>query len=93
VIKGAANTLADKSLKAIIIELIGGGERYGFNENDIHDQLLQHGFSWYHYLPFERKLTVNGATGSNNRIYLRDIDFVEDRLASANRIKVFSESF
>ena len=40
VIAGAAKTLADERLFAILIELRGHGARYGFDEDAIHQRLL-----------------------------------------------------
>ena len=44
VLRGAGNVLSNPNLKAIIIELNGSGERYGYHENDIHQSLLKFGF-------------------------------------------------
>ena len=51
VIAGAARTLADPGLLAILIELRGHGARYGFDEDLIHRTLLDAGFQPYAYAP------------------------------------------
>jgi FkbM family methyltransferase len=88
VLKGAAKVLTNKELKAIIIELNGSGNRYGYDEKLIHDDLLTVGFSPYIYHPFERKLTPSSQFGTHNTIYIRDMEFVKERLKSARKIGV-----
>lgn len=83
VINGATRTLGNKELKAIIIELNGSGDRYGYDERLIHDKLLQMGFEPHLYNPAGRNLTPTETFGSHNTIYIRDIDFVAQRLKSA----------
>jgi FkbM family methyltransferase len=59
VIAGASKTLADERLMAILIELRGHGARYGFDENVIHQRLLDLGFQPYTYFlspPFRGEL-------------------------------------
>ena len=93
VIDGAHRTLADPAVKAVIIELIGGGKRYGFDEDNIRRQLTGHGFAPYTYSPFDRKLSPATENTGNNSLYVRDVEFVKARLKEAPRVKVFSESF
>jgi FkbM family methyltransferase len=93
VINGATKLLQSTTLKAIIIELNGSGGRYGFDEKNIHHQIKEAGFSPFSYDPFSRSLTPMSNFGLLNTIYLREIDFVEERLKTAPNITVFSESF
>lgn len=88
VLKGAEKTLSSKDLKAIIIELNGSGNRYGYDEQKIHQKLLELDFLPYKYEPFKRKLTSVTSFGSHNTIYIRDIDFVIDRTAKARKILI-----
>lgn len=88
VLNGSSNTLEDKSLKAIIIELNGSGDRYGFDEKNIHLLLLNHGFNPYKYDPMVRDLTVTVPGGHHNTLYIRDLEFVKERLKTARKIKV-----
>ena len=90
VIKGADATLLNKSLKAIIIELNGSGQRYGYDERQIHNKLLEHGFKPYNYNPKTRQLMELETFGTHNTIYLRDKEFVEERIKSARKIKIGS---
>lgn len=91
VINGAAGVLGDENLKAIIIELNGCGLRYGFEDVNIHEQLKSYGFSSYLYTPFERELQIAEGFGKFNTIYLRDIDFVQKRLKTAESFIALSE--
>jgi FkbM family methyltransferase len=91
VLKGMANILNSAPLKAIIIELNGSGERYGFNEKKIHDLLLSKNFNPFNYDPFKRTLTPLSTYSNFNTIYCRDIDFINARLKSAKRVKIMGE--
>lgn len=88
VLKGMGETLKQASLKAIIIELNGSGARYNFNDADIHQLLIAHNFKPYQYNPFERKLALLNTYGDNNTIYCRDLDFINNRLQSAEKFKM-----
>ncbi len=123
VIAGAVKTLADERLIAILIELRGHGTRYGFDEDAIHQRLLDSGFQPYTYtplslqgrgaggegpnsppyrgepegggivLPGARHLTplpgINRAAGTT--LYLRRIDLIQNRLATAPRFSVLGQ--
>jgi FkbM family methyltransferase len=91
VLSGAANILNDNTLKAIIIELNGSGLKYGFNDNDIHEQLLALNFTPHSYDPFNRKLDSLERYGNFNTIYIRDLDFVKDRIKNASSFNIFNE--
>jgi FkbM family methyltransferase len=92
VLRGATNLLQQNSLKAIIIELNGSGNRYNFDDDLIHLNLTKLGFQPYHYDPFNRKLIELKSYGSFNTIYLRDLPFIKERLNSAKPFTVFSQS-
>jgi FkbM family methyltransferase len=93
VIKGMVSALANKKLKAIIIELNGSGGRYGYNENDIHSTLINAGFKAFNYNPFLRALTPLETFGHFNTLYLRDVEYVKNRITKANKVSIFSETF
>lgn len=88
VIKGATDTLANKNVKAIIIELNGSGARYNFDERNIHETLMSIGFLPYAYEPSKKKLLLLENWGPHNTIYIRDLDFVNERLQLAPRVLV-----
>ena len=93
VLKGAINTLNNINLKAIIIELIGSGGSYGFDEKDIHDLFVSLNFIPYEYEPYLRKLKRVDTFGLYNTIYVRDIDFVESRIKTAEKVEIFGNIF
>jgi FkbM family methyltransferase len=88
VLNGADATLKKNQLKAIIIELNGSGTKYGYNETHIHQKLVDHGYTPYRYDPFERKLSPIADFGTHNTIYIKDIDFVQDRVKKAEKVKI-----
>lgn len=91
VIKGATNLLKSDSLKAIIIELNGSGMRYGFNDVDIHNELMNHGFAPYTYEPFYRKLIQLEKPGNLNTLYLKDIDSIVNRISTARKFNILDQ--
>lgn len=93
VLSGASSTLARNKLKAIIIELNGSGEKYGYDERKLHEKLMENDYRPYRYNPFERELTSIENFGSHNTIYIRDIDFVRDRVRTAEKIHIRNNSF
>jgi FkbM family methyltransferase len=88
VLKGAKELLSNSALKAIIIELNGSGERYGYQDEAIHQQLLSFGFKPYQYLPKQKILSPIARYGKHNTLYLRDLDFVAQRLLTARKVKI-----
>lgn len=93
VIKGADDTLKKDSLKAIIIELNGSADMYGFDESLIHQKLLSNGFTPYNYDPFTRNIENVEMYGKFNTIYIKDIDFVKNRVKNSPKVMVFGEEF
>lgn len=93
VLKGARSILSNAILKAIIIELNGSGNRYGYNELDIHNKLLELGFKASDYDPLERTIRFKEHFGSSNTIYIRDKNFVESRINTAAKRDIFGVTF
>lgn len=89
VLEGAKNTLNKKELKAIIIELNGSGERYGYDEDRIYQKLIEHGFKRFIYNPVLRELKEISTYGSHN-IFIRDEQFVKNRIENSRKIKIGS---
>jgi len=89
VLNGASKTLINDELKAIIIELNGSGKRYGYDESLIHQKLVDFGFTPFRYNPAKRELIEIDTFGShNNTIYMRDIEYINERLRNAETIKL-----
>lgn len=93
VINGAENVLQSDFLKAVIMELNGSGNRYGYDENEILSLMLKSGFSTYSYNPIGRKLESLGGKNcsSGNTIFIKDVQYVEDRLSSSQKF-VFNDT-
>ena len=91
VLAGSKQVLKAPALRAIIIELNGSGQRYGYADEDIHTTLTEVGFEPFTYQPFTRTLVRLESFGTHNTIYLRDVATVRERIASARKIKVLGE--
>lgn len=81
-LKGAATTLANPYLLAIIMETNGSGKRYGWKDEELFELMKQKGFESFGYDPFKRELLQTSAAGSNT-IFVRDKKEIEDRVKSA----------
>lgn len=90
VIKGASDVLKRESLRAIIIELNGLSNRYGFNDKAIHDTIISNGFEPYIYYPHNRSFERLDTFGDRNTIYMRDMEFIKKRIANAPKFKVLN---
>lgn len=89
VLLGGKNTLNNPDLKAVIIELNVSGARYGYKDADIHAMFITAGFRPYAYEPFTRQLTeLNAYSDESNTIYIRDVDFVKNRIRVSDAFKV-----
>ncbi len=93
VISGAEDLLNKPELKAIIIELNSSGKQYGYTDEAIDEKLKSFGFKSYTYNPFQREIKSISINESDNIIYIRDIEFVKDRIKLAEKIKIFNSSF
>ncbi len=89
VLQGAKSTLQEPGLKAVIIEMMGLGTQYGFDESKIHNQLIDLGFRPYRYDPMNRSLKLQDQSSDKN-IYIRDLEYVKERIANANPFRVFN---
>ena len=85
VLQGSENTLSKPSLKVVIMELKGNGNRYKYDENKILELMKSKGFNTYSYDPFNRIPShLNGRNSeSSNTIFIRDINFFKDRIKSS----------
>jgi FkbM family methyltransferase len=93
VLAGARRLLGDPALKAIIIELNGSGARYGYDDQKIHQMLIDRGFETFSYAVRERQLQPTDSFGSANAIYVRDREFVVERVSTASPFSVLGQTF
>jgi len=91
VLNGMDHMPMSSDFKALIIEINGSGGRYAQSDEAIHEKIISHGFNPYDYDPFTRKLTQLNTYSAHNTIYIRDVDFVEQRLAGSRAYRVFNE--
>lgn len=95
VIRGGALTFNSPSLMAVLIELNGSGQRYGFSEKAIRDSFIDRGFAPYRYDPFERSLKplADNCVNSNaNTLYIKDEKVVQKRLLEGAAFEVLGRS-
>jgi len=93
VLKGGQCTLASPDCKAVIMELNGSGNRYGFDEMELHHSMIQYGYFPCEYHPFERKLISLGSrkSGECNTLYLRDMVTAQHRIKNAPKVSVLGK--
>lgn len=87
VLQGAANTLSDDRLMAVVMETNGSGQRFGRSNTDLLDVMRGYGFSPWRYDPFNRRLD-EVMLGSANTIFVRQTTEVSERLRSAPLFRV-----
>lgn len=93
VFKGSKKLLANTQLKALILELNGCCHRYGVNEKDIHQILIDNHFKTYHYNPLKRELEETPIYNTEeNTIYIRDIEWIKNRIKTSREYKVLGKS-
>jgi FkbM family methyltransferase len=85
VIAGAQATLGAASLHAVVMEINGSGAKFGFDEALIFERMAAHGFAPFTYDPPRRRLValVAGDVFPENILFVRDLDTLRARLASA----------
>jgi len=88
-LRGGARTINDPRLKIIIIEVNASGRRYGFEAREVDELLSAAGFAMYSYDPAKRSLEPGPHHSSENRIYVRDIEWVRERVESARQFKIY----
>ncbi len=93
VIDGAVQTIKLPAVKALIVERMGLGQRFGFDEALLHKRLLSQGFELFEYQPFTRQLTPLSIPAWGNNLYLRGLKKVEERIKSAPKIEVLGHCF
>jgi len=89
VLRGAERTIADPLLLAVIMETNGSGVRYGIDDAELVSIMRANGFAAFGYDPFARRLVnLDGAGG--NTVFVRDVETVSQRVATAQRFKLIN---
>jgi len=93
VLQGATETLKKESLHSVIMELNGSGARYGHQETKIVDMMFDYRFACYTYDPFTRSLQrLEGKSReSGNTLFIRDVEYVADRLRASPQFEVLGQ--
>lgn len=90
VLLGAMRTLVNPRLEAVLMELNGSGNAYGFDEQALHYSMIDLGFKQCAYNALTRELRIgtdkNWYTGNN--LYVRNPKLAQDLLRSAKRYPV-----
>jgi FkbM family methyltransferase len=85
VINGAKKTLQAETLLAVLMEITGSENRYGFDESELHSDMVSRGFIPCAYDPMTRVLTqldIRKAK-SGNTLYVRDTSALSERVKTA----------
>lgn len=90
VLQGAASVLNSESLKVIIIELNGAGKNFGIEDDQIVAFLNALGYQQFEYNIFSRELTpiLSKNNKQFNTLFIKDLNFVKNRLVSAKEVNV-----
>jgi hypothetical protein len=88
VLDGAGALLRSPQLRGMLVELNGCGARYGYDDAQLHQRLLEAGFVACRYLPFERRLEPVTAIAIGNVLYLRDPDEARERVRNARHLQI-----
>jgi len=91
VINGATKTLERPELRVIIMETNGLSDQYEFGQNYIHNKLLSLGFTPNSYSPNERKIIPIESTNPENTIYIRDMEFVKERIRTGKKVRLLDQ--
>ena len=87
VLRGAAKTLTNPELLAVVMETNGSSVRYDYSDSEFVAVMQRNGFSMFSYDPFKRELKVSGL-GVGNTIFVRDLAAVAERVKAAPLYRV-----
>lgn len=93
VLKGAQKTFLSQNLEAVIIELNGSGNFFGYDESLIHDYLLESGFTPCRYNFETRKLVAlprDYSRGFDNALYVRNPISTQEKLSQSRKFTVLN---
>ncbi|MCB9364238.1 MAG: FkbM family methyltransferase [Flavobacteriales bacterium] len=95
VLKGASAILNNPLLDAVIVELNGCSNRYGFNDADVDDELTRFGFDKYEYNPFKRELIkIAQFHTEKNTLYIKrnNLPYVKEKIIKSEPYHIFNKS-
>lgn len=93
VLQGGIETLSNINLKAIIVELNNSGAKYNISDNEVYSKLLKLNFEPYRYNPLKRELIKLDSYNKEdfNTIFIRDLDYVQERIANSEYYKIWNK--
>lgn len=94
-LQGAKNVLGSEKLKVLILELNQSGKKYGVEDDEIVNLLGEYGFKPYEY-DFRSK-TIRSLPSHNthkfNTLFVKDEDFIQQRLNQSEKINIRGKWF
>lgn len=90
VLRGAPRILANPDFKVVMVEINGLIERYGESVEGIRTHLRSYGFSAVAYDPVARTLAPGGQL---DEMFVRDLDFVRERVRNAPPFELFGRRY
>ena len=94
-IMGATRLLTSGSVQALIVETMGHGARYGYQESKLHEQILSFGYESCEYDPIHRQLLPGAPYKrlakkyvTDSTIYVRNVSAMTMRLREARHFHV-----
>lgn len=93
VLNGSTNTIKNEKLKAIIIEINDSNKFYGVENEEILEILISNNFYPYKYNPMKRELIKLDTYNKEqfNTIFIRDLDFVINRVNGSSKINIWNK--
>lgn len=93
-LKGAKKVLNSASLQVVIVELNDSGKNYDITDDQVALLLTSKGFLPYRYIPAERSLSLLEDYDKTqfNTLFIKDLNFVKDRVDTAPKINVLHHS-
>lgn len=94
-LEGAETMLNNPAFKVLILELNNSGKVYKIEDQDIFESVISYGFKPYRYDPTSRILREMASYNRDqfNTIFIRDLEFVTERIANSEMIKINNYNF
>lgn len=92
VLEGGKSVLSRSSPTALLVELNGWGERYGFDDNKAHMDLVSKGYTPVNYDPIQRQFEKrNNRCKKGNTIYVNNFGFFRKKVENSRMYKVIGK--
>jgi FkbM family methyltransferase len=92
---GAQKTLSNHVLKVIIVELNESGVKHGIKDDEIYSEIVKFGFKPFSYDAINRKLIPLLSYNKHkfNTLFIRDIEYVKERVSGSKKIRIKNKLF